>query len=265
MALSPLAADFLAATEKTSVMAAYGFVPDPWQEDLISSRRNCLVCCARQVGKSTAIAALAAHQFYYSPGSLTLIVSPREDQSAELLKKVRNFLLAMPGQGRLEGNAKTSLEGPTGSRVLALPGTDGSTRGYSPDLLILEECAHMSDSTIDAVLPSVAVTGGRVVMISTPAGRVGRFFRFWIDSEEMESKGLVPDYDRIHATYEKCSRYKPEFIAAQRRSLGEYGFAQEFLAQFTASDRAVFDPFSITKCFDLDIPPAARIEGGILI
>jgi len=123
----------------------------------------------------------------------------------------------------------------------------------------------MADSTIEAVLPSVAVTGGRVVMISTPAGRVGKFYKLWADSLEMERRGETPDYQRIHASYEKCSRYTPGFIESERRSLGPYAFAQEYLAEFTASDQSVFNPYSIEKCFDLDEPPAVRIEGGILI
>src|SRR5690242_10866153 len=67
---------------------ALGVEPDIWQARLLrSTASRILLNVTRQGGKSTTSAALAMHQALYSPGSLTLLVSPSERQSGELFKK----------------------------------------------------------------------------------------------------------------------------------------------------------------------------------
>ena len=258
-----LAADFLEASQRDSILAAFGMVADPWQEALIMSKHDMLVCCARQVGKSTAVAAIAAHQFCFDVGSLTAIVAPSERQASELLRKVRAMLRAAVPQMVYVGDGKTGIENTMGSRVMALPGTGDSTRGLSPSLLVFEEAAHQTDEVFAALEPSVAVSKGRTVMISTPAGKVGHFYDVWADTEDRLARGETPDYELIRADYTQCSRYKPGFIEAKRRTMTEYAFAQEYLAQFTAADQAVFNPFSIDRAFAETGAPVAFIEGGI--
>lgn len=262
---NPLIADFIAASQKTSILAASGMVPDEWQIRLISSTKNTLMNSCRQAGKSTGAAALAAHTFYYSPGSTTLIVSPTETQSAELLRRAKMLLAAMPGGGAMMGNATTRIESPTGSRIVALPGTDASTRGYSPTLLLLDEAAYLSDETIKAMTPSTVVTRARIVMLSTPSGRTGRFYELWSASEDQIRRGEEPAWELIKVTCETPevkARQGQEFIEMERQTRTPYDFAQEYMAEFLASDSAVFHPFSIDTAF-IDDPPSVIIEGGI--
>jgi phage terminase large subunit-like protein len=265
MTNNELISDFLRASAKTSIMAASGLVPDQWQEQLITSTRPALVCCCRQAGKSTGAAALAAHTFYYSPGSTVLIVSPTETQSSELLRRAKGMLAAMPGGGGMMGNATTRIESSLGSRIIALPGTDASTRGYSPTLLLLDECAYLPDETIRAMMPSTSVTRARIVMLSTPAGRCGVFYELWAATEDQISRGEDPSWDLIRVTCETPevrARQGQEFIEMERQTRSAFDFAQEYLAQFTASDTAVFHPDSINSAFTSD-PPSVIIEGGI--
>jgi len=263
--MNSLEADFLAASQKTSIFSANGMVPDQWQEQLITSNANTLVCCSRQAGKSTGAAGLATHTFYYNPGTLSLIVSPTEKQSAELLRRGKAMLRAMPGSGGLMNNATTYIESPTGSRIMALPGTDASTRGFSPNLLILDEAAYLADDTIRAMMPSTVVTRSRIVMLSTPAGKVGIFYELWANTEEQIRKGDPPSWDLIRVTCETpevMARQGQEFIAMERQTRSQYEFAQEYLAEFTASDQSVYNPYSIDAAFTNDAP-SIIIEGGI--
>lgn len=246
-------------------MAASGLIPDQWQEQLITSNRPSIVNCCRQAGKSTGAAALAAHTFYYSVGSTTLIVSPTETQSSELLRRAKGMLAAMPGGGGMVGNATTRIESSTGSRIIALPGTDASTRGYSPTLLLLDECAYLPDETIRAMMPSTAVTRARIVMLSTPAGRCGVFYELWAATEDQIARGEEPSWDLIRVTCETPevrARQGQEFIEMERQTRSAFDFAQEYLAQFTASDSAVFHPDSINSAFTSG-RPSVVIDGGI--
>jgi hypothetical protein len=70
------------------ILAAQGLAPDPWQRDLLLSTDNSiLLCCSRQAGKSTTVAALAVHTALFRVPALTLILSPSQRQSAETFRK----------------------------------------------------------------------------------------------------------------------------------------------------------------------------------
>jgi hypothetical protein len=56
-----------------------GIEPDPWQvEVLASDHPRKILCCGRQTGKSTVAAILALHKALTQPGSVVLVVAPRE-------------------------------------------------------------------------------------------------------------------------------------------------------------------------------------------
>ena len=60
---------------------------------------------------------------------------------------------------------------------MCLPGGEDTVRGFSGvRLLIVEEAARVPDETYFASRPMVAMSGGRIILMSTPAGRRGFFF-----------------------------------------------------------------------------------------
>src|SRR5262245_44870902 len=78
--------------DPAATMRLSGLTPDPWQATLCrSSNDRILVLTARQVGKSTTVAALALHTILTWPDSLVLLLSPSERQSGELAVKVLNY------------------------------------------------------------------------------------------------------------------------------------------------------------------------------
>jgi hypothetical protein len=75
--------------DPANLLALAGRPPDPWQARLVRSRaRRMLILCGRQTGKSTTGAALALRTALLRPGSLTLLLSPTQRQSAELFRKM---------------------------------------------------------------------------------------------------------------------------------------------------------------------------------
>jgi len=88
----PSVADDLvyAADPVTWAKEVLAYHPDPWQADLLRSRsRKIIMNCSRQSGKSTTCAALALHESIYRSPSFCLICAPTQDQSAELMAKIR--------------------------------------------------------------------------------------------------------------------------------------------------------------------------------
>lgn len=162
---------------------ALGFDPDPWQARVLqSSGRRLLLNCSRQSGKSTTAAALALHQAIYHPGSLILLISPSLRQSGELFRKVVAHLRTLEHEPSLTESNRLSLALENGSRIVSLPGSEGTIRGFSGAALIVEdEAARVDDALYYAVRPMLAVSGGRLILMSTPFGKRGHFFETWHD------------------------------------------------------------------------------------
>ena len=136
--------------------------------------------CCRQSGKSTTTAILALHTAIYEPKSLTLLLSPGERQSKELLKKVMDVYRALDRPVPSDTENKLELELENGSRIVALPGNEGTIRGYSGvRLLIVDEASRVPDSLYATVRPMLAVSGGRLVALSTPWGQRGWWYEAW--------------------------------------------------------------------------------------
>ena len=132
--------------------------------------RQLLLCC-RQSGKSTTTATLALHTAFYEPGALILLLSPSLRQSQELFKKVQDVYRVLSNPAPLQAESALRLELANGSRIVSLPGTEGTVRGYSGvSLVVIDEAARVNDELYYAVRPMLAVSGGRLIALSTPWG-----------------------------------------------------------------------------------------------
>ena len=137
-----------------------------------------------------------------------------------------------------EVESRLSLELSNGSEVHALPGKEGTIRGFSGvTLLLLDEASRISDDLIAAVRPMLAVSGGALVALSTPYGRRGWFYEAWAKGGDAWERTLVTAHD--------CPRITPEFLASERLALGERGFAEEYLCQFLDPEGSVFTATAI--------------------
>jgi hypothetical protein len=237
------------ALDPSLLMGATGLEPDPWQRRVLrSDSRRLALLCARQMGKSSTTAALALHTALFEPGALVLLISPSLRQSGELYRKVvgMNDALGRPVPSVVD-NA-TTLALANGARVVSLPGSPGTIRGYSaPRLVVLDEAALVEDAMLAAVLPMLATGGGRLVLLSTPAGQRGFFYETWT--------GGGPEWERVLATVDDCPRISREFLGEQRRTLGERWFRQEFYCSFEATVDQVFSTESVAAAFASDAAP----------
>ncbi|MGA7075609.1 MAG: terminase family protein [Halobacteriota archaeon] len=208
---------------------------DEWQKELLlSTEPRICVNVARQLGKSTITGMLALHHALNNPGALVLLLSPSQRQSSELYKKVSNFYrdLGKPVPSEIEN--LLSMELINRSRVVSLPGKTGDTlRGFSaPSLIVVDEAALVSNELYyGAVRPMLSVSRGRIVLLSTPHGKRGFFFSEWEKGE---------DWLRFKVTADQCPRITKEFLARERRELGERWFAQEYMCSFQESEAALF-------------------------
>ena len=254
--LDVMSADLRCALDTASfAIERLRFVPDSWQARVMqSSAKRVLLNCSRQAGKSTTTAIIGLHRAVYHPGSLVLLVSPSLRQSRELFGKVQGFLKALDVQPQLDEDNRLSMALDNGSRVVALPGDPSTIRGFSaPSLIIEDEAGYVEDGLYRAVRPMLAVSGGRLILLSTPNGRRGHFFEAW------ESTG---DWERIEVPALECPRISPEFLDAERVALGETWFRQEYECQFVETIHQLFRYDDIRRALSDDVKPLFAEEAA---
>lgn len=229
--------------DPVDLMVSAGMEPDPWQADFLRARpQRALLLCCRQAGKSTVTAAAALSEAISHAGSTSLLVSRSQRQSAELLAKVKGFAAKMDPKPKMAQESVLSLGLANGSRIISLPGRPEVIRGYSADLLVIDEAAFVPSALYEAIRPMLAVTQGRLIALSTPFGRQGWYYDAW------EGDG---SWHRTQVTAYDVPRIAPEFLAEERATLPEHVFASEYLAQFTADvegalwDRGVIESWSV--------------------
>jgi hypothetical protein len=226
-----------------------GMTPDPWQgRQLCSTASRVLLLCSRQAGKSTTAAGLALGEALLTPRSTVLLLSPSQRQSGELFKKVTGLYAALGCPVPALSETATQLQLANGSRIISLPGTEATIRGYSGvKLLVIDEASRVPDALYYSVRPMLAASRGRLVVLSTPFGRRGFFF------EEWENGG--PDWDRVRVTAADCPRIPPDFLEEERRALGERWYKQEYFCSFEDAVDAVFSQADIAAAMQGDVRP----------
>jgi len=207
------------------------FYPDEPQTRVLDRApgfRQIALNCSRQWGKSTVAAVLVVHRLFFVPKSLVLIVGPSGRQSGETMLKVRDFLSTLGIKLRGDGVNRNSIVLPNGSRVVGLPAKEGTVRGFSKvSLLVVDEAARVPDDVYEALMPSLAVANGDVVLLSTPRGKRGFFYRTMTEGERwLRHTGPVTE----------CVRITPEFLERERAG-GETYFNQEYLCEFTENGK----------------------------
>ncbi|MGA3360064.1 MAG: terminase family protein [Halobacteriota archaeon] len=249
-------ADLAASVDPVTFARSLGIDPDSWQRDLLlSADPRIILNCARQSGKSTITAVLALHHALNNFASLVLILSPSQRQSSELFKKVMGFYVDLGRPIVSETETALTLQLTNKSRIVSLPGKEKTVRGYSGvSLLIIDEAAQVDDDLYYSVRPMLAVSQGRLILLSTPFGRRGFFFKEWSESKA---------WKKIKITAWECPRIAPEFLEEERLAFGEWWFRQEFECEFSENLNSVFTYDEIMGAFDDDVKPLFDKNGGL--
>jgi hypothetical protein len=228
------------------LMLDAGFQPDPWQAELLRSNDlRTLICAARQVGKSRVVSVLAVQTALTVPNSTTVIVAPVEDQASELLRKVIETYHAVGDLVPVKREAVTRLELVNGSRVIALPGKERRMRSYTANLLLVDEAARVPDEVMNAASPTMAVSKGRLVALSTAFAKSGWWYKEWTEG----------DCRRLSIKASQCSRIPRSFLASERRTLGRRWYEMEYENVFGDDCAAVFREADIAAMRSKDVKP----------
>jgi hypothetical protein len=139
------------------------------------------------------------------------------------------------------------MELSNGSRIVALPGKEATIRGFSGvSLLIIDEASRVEDALYQSVRPMLAVSGGRIVLLSTPFGKRGFFHSEWTD-------GI--GWLRTKITADGCPRIDKEWLERERAMIGDWWYLQEYFCEFVETNDQVFSYDDILASLDSSIKP----------
>lgn len=242
-------ADVAAALDPALFARRAGVTPDAWQSAVLRSpARQQILLCSRQAGKSTVSAVTAVHEAVTYDDRLILVLSPSLRQSQELFRKMMDVyaVAGEPVPATVEN--RLTLELANGSRIVSLPGKEATIRGFSAvDTLIVDEASRVDDRLYEAVRPMMAVSKGRILLLSTPWGQRGFFFREWTEGG--------PDWHRTKITAHDVPRIDRAWLEEERRRVPRSVFEQEYLCTFAENEDAVFSYADIQAALTDAITP----------
>lgn len=207
---------------------------------LTLAERITAIVAPRQAGKSRALAVLALHCALETSGLQVLIVSAGETAAVRLLSMIRRMALnATPGSVPFTDESRFLLRFPNGSEVRCVPASERQIRGWTIDLLIIDEAALVEDDLIQsAAIPTTAAReNARIVLVSSPLLAVGAFYRFVIDGEE-DAPGIAA----YRWTLTQSPWISADLVEQARSQMPPAKFAAEYLGEFPESGVGLLIP-----------------------
>ncbi len=219
--------------------------------------RTTVVLAPRQTGKTRSLAVLVAWWAARRASQIVLIVAAIEDSARRDLREV-GALLADSDLARSVLDEQAGLiRLSNGSEIRSVSASERAVRGWSVDLLVIDEASLVSDDVaLSAALPTVAARpDARVVMASSPWSESGFFYDHVAagDSEHV----------RVHRwSLNDAPWVSKESIEAARQSMPSGRFAAEYEARWASSLDALFSRQVLERSSaDLALPSFRDLRG----
>lgn len=251
-----------------------GLEPFDWQIEALSPVNEAdrlLLLAARQSGKTTIVAGGTGHTAKYTENALNLILCPSRDQSAEVMEKVAvNMSRDRELTAMLTRDGRTAKEYSNFSRIVALPGTERSVRGYSaPRRIILDEAARLLDATYMAVRPMMTGVETDLLAMTTAFGKRGWFYRAWTTSKNWRKIMIRVPWDPVNGKLVPAmpedeyrdlwrelgissyysSRHNKRQLQEDLDEMGDVWFRQEYCCEFLEDGGSLFSYDDIMAAF----------------
>ena len=224
----------------------------PYQKSFITSpKKRKIWISSRQIGKSWSVALLACFKALSKQNGLSICISVNSRSASELISKCRQFAesIKILSEGRIDYTASyDTIHFSNGSRVMSLPSTADSLRGWSAQCVIIDEAAFVW--RLDDILQGIAPTltrdqNSELILTTTPAGKNGAFY-------ELYSTALNEDEWYVqHTTIEDAINDGLKIDIESLRSLcpDPEIFAQEYMCQFSSEYSSLIDT-SLLEYYD---------------
>ena len=213
-----------------------------------------IVCCGRQTGKSFMCQQLLLYFAIINPKWQCMFVSLTYSQANKVFKEMLN---AIKPSGIIKSfnRVENSIILINGSEIYFKSYQKADTiRGYSNDLLIIDEAAFMNDEDFYSVFkPTLSVRGKKCILCSSPRG-----YNYFYDMYQSGVNG-EPSYRSYFANYRTCPYSNLDEIADARKKLPEKIFLSEYEGEFVAGGMSAFSNYE--NCVGKDLPTGKVVAG----
>lgn len=202
----------------------------------LADNRFTIVATARQAGKTTAISAGILWYILFHPEKTVALLANKGDTAREILGRIQLAYQHLPKwlqQGVVEWN-KGSFLLENNSRVIAAATSSDAIRGFSINLLFIDEAAFIEnwDEFSTAVMPTISSgMSTKVVLVSTPNG-LNHFHKTWVEAER-GTNGYCPIKVMWYDVPGRDERWKAETLSSMNNN--EEQFSQEYCVEFLGS------------------------------
>jgi hypothetical protein len=228
------------------------FEPYPYQVELIKAfqdNRWNIVLSSRQTGKSVTACAFLLWYAMFNFQATIIIASNVHKGSLEMIHRIRTMYENLPMWLKPgitpDGWNKLSVIFDNKSRILSSATSKEAGRGYSIDLLYLDEFAfvlpNIQHDFWTAILPTLS-TGGRCLITSTPNGDADLFAELWRGAE-MESNGFW----HRHVKWDEPPGRDEEFKKTMIDKIGLHRWKQEFECEFISDATLLIDSLVLQR------------------
>ena len=219
------------------------------------SRFN-IVLKSRQLGLSTVTAAYALWMALFKKDKNILVIATKLPTAMNFIKKVKTMLDSLPAWLLLTKfePTKQSIRFSNGSTITAVPTSPDAGRSEALALLIVDEAAFIRDfDDIWTGLYPTLSTGGSAVILSTPNGVGGQYYKLWTEAES----GLN-DFNPIRLPWYVHPDHDQEWFDKETRNLPRRKVAQEFLCDFITSGDTVLQPGELDRMREMIQNPITK-------
>lgn len=241
------------------VRGTIAFKTFPYQDDCVEAfqqHRLNIILKSRQLGLSTICAAYAVWLAIFAKDKNILVIATKLATAKNFIRKCTVVLNNLP-KWLLLPTYDPSLQAISfnnGSQIKAIPTSSDAGRSEALSLLIIDEAAHIRDfDDIWTGLSPTFSTGGRAIVLSTPNGVGGQYYKLWVEAES-GANGFNP----IRILWHQHPEHDQKWFDNETRSLSKRSVSQEFLCDFVASGDTFLQPDELESLRNLIRPPAER-------
>lgn len=205
---------------------------------------------SRQVGKSTIVRAFILWYGMFHKDKVIAMLANKLNLAKEQLQQLRDSYLALPYwmQPGVKLWNKTSIQFSNNTRILVAATSPDGIRGFSINLLYLDEFAFLREGLADEFTASVfpSISSGkttRVIITSTPNG-MNLFYRMWeeaVDENTATHAELQSKYIRSTVLWKEVPGRTEQWGLDEMNRIGEQKFRQEYECEFIGSAVTLID------------------------
>jgi hypothetical protein len=230
-----------------------------FQDDCVTSfqeHRFNIVLKSRQLGLSTVSAAYVVWYAIFKKDKNILVIATKLNTAINFIKKVKTMLDNLPPWLLLTKfePTKQSIRFDNGSSITAVPTSPDAGRSEALALLIVDEAAFIRDfdDIWTALYPTLS-TGGSAIILSTPNGVGGQYYKLWTEAEAGSN-----DFNPIRLPWDVHPEHDQAWFDKETKNLPKRKVAQEFLCDFISSGDTFLQPTEFERLRTMIKPPLEK-------